>query len=371
MVVAVGGDLFPPPADLPLDSMVLTVSVATSLAPMKNVVLVGVHTGLEDGLLVSTLLKEVIPIEVHTGLVDGLLGTTFKEVTADGQETVMFPNRFGDSIHYSKESVIRGVDPNFVPVCIQTREGTTIELPDKVMDHILLNMSTNLVGIFFSLRPTVEMVKKWASNKWRLEGSVSISAMPGALFLSKFTTEEDVVMVLFGCWTYGKCNLSLCRWKVGFDLAANLHKFALVWVPLPRLPFEYWDKSIFRWIGNTFSNFVCVDEITRTKSRLVYVCFCIQVTAGHIISDYKAKDPMPLKLKDPMVSEQSVIPTGPKPLKPIDTMVCNEPSIMTYPMMDCENYPFTKSINELLYSPAKVTNGDPNSLMDLVSGLTS
>ncbi|GLJ23524.1 hypothetical protein SUGI_0445660 [Cryptomeria japonica] len=62
-------------------------------------------------------------------------------------------------------------------------------------------MANTLVGKFFSLRPTVEMVRKWVKDKWKLKGSVSVNAMIGALFLFKFTTEEDVALILSGCWS--------------------------------------------------------------------------------------------------------------------------------------------------------------------------
>ncbi|GLJ16217.1 hypothetical protein SUGI_0271800 [Cryptomeria japonica] len=212
--------------------------------------------------------------------------------------------------------------------------------------------------------------------------------MRRALFLFKFISEEDVVMVLSGCWTYGKCNLSLCRWKASFDLTADLHKFAMVWVFLHGLLLEYWDDSVFIWIGNTFGNFVGVDEITKTKSKLVYALFYVEATinknilnfislkcklgswthalvyenatlfyqksckACHIISECKEQDPNPLKLKGPIVEEG-----------------INKDSSS----MECivEDYPFTESINNLLYSPAKGTDGAPNSLLDLDSMLAS
>lgn len=121
----------------------------------------------------------------------------------------------------------------------------------------------------------MEIVRKWVKEKWKLKGSVSVSAMPRALFLFKFTAEEDVSLVLSGCWSYGRNNLSLCHWKDGFDPATNLQKTTPVWVRLPGLPLEYWDEFIFKWIGNSFVHFVGVDEITITKSWLVYAHFCV------------------------------------------------------------------------------------------------
>ncbi|XP_059064473.1 uncharacterized protein LOC131856638 [Cryptomeria japonica] len=137
-------------------------------------------------------------------------------------------------------------------------------------------MANTLVGKFFSLRPMVEMVRKWVKDKWKLKGSVSVSAMPGALFLFRFIAEEDVALVLSGCWSYDRNILSLCRWKVGFDPTTDLQKTAPLWVRLSGLSLEYWDECIFKWIGNSFGYFVGVDDIIRSKSRLVYARFCVQ-----------------------------------------------------------------------------------------------
>ncbi|GLJ24065.1 hypothetical protein SUGI_0458820 [Cryptomeria japonica] len=131
------------------------------------------------------------------------------------------------------------VDPNFVPVYSQSEEGTSFELPNVVLDRILLNMTSTLVGKFFSLCPKVEIVQKWVKDKWKLKGSVSVNAMPDTLFLLKLTIEEDVAHVLSGCWSYGRNNLSLYHWKVGFDPATDLQKIVSIWVRLLGLPLEY------------------------------------------------------------------------------------------------------------------------------------
>ncbi|XP_057839541.1 uncharacterized protein LOC131049493 [Cryptomeria japonica] len=255
-------------------------------------------------------------------------------------------------------------------------------------------MANTLVGKLFSLHPTVEMVRKWVKDKWKLKESVSVSAMPGALFLFKFIAEEDVALVLFGCWSYGRNNLSLCRWKAGFDLAFDLQKTAPVWVRFPGLPLEYWDESIFKWIGNSLGHFVGVDEITKTKSCLVYARFRVQATVsmnlpnfislksrlgswtqslvyenatlfcqkcrktGHYISQCKAPTPLPLKLKGPTLDESPVPNVPPIHNGPIVGHVVAPtsgpdlpPPVVEDPVM--EEYPFAKSIINLLKSPAK------------------
>ncbi|GLJ37235.1 hypothetical protein SUGI_0755210 [Cryptomeria japonica] len=187
-----------------------------------------------DPLLISMMLKFFVTslpdllVDANSDMVDKpLVMSSLKELTADCPKNVVVLDNPMDSIPKPKDSIahdelkdkrppidnttIKGwksvlmgkglgeVDPNVVPVCFQTKEGTTIEFPEKVLDHILLNMNNTLVGKISSLRPTVEMVRKWVLDKWRLKGSVSVSGMPATLFLFKFTIEEDVVMVLSGC----------------------------------------------------------------------------------------------------------------------------------------------------------------------------
>ncbi|XP_059076689.1 uncharacterized protein LOC131875963 [Cryptomeria japonica] len=256
-------------------------------------------------------------------------------------------------------------------------------------------MTNTLVGKFFSLRPMVEMVRKWVKDKWKLKGSVSISAMLGALFLFKFTVEEDVAHVLSGFWSYGHNNLSLYCWKASFDLAADLQKIAPVWVRLQGLLLEYWDESIFKWIGNSFGHFVGVDEITRSKSHLVYARFCVQATvsknlpnfitlkstlgswtqalvyenatlfcqkcrkSGHVISQCKAPTPPLLKLKGLALGED-LVPNA--PIIHHDLVVghvihpTTGPDLPPLAVEDpvIEEYPFAESIINLLQSPAKI-----------------
>ncbi|GLJ30867.1 hypothetical protein SUGI_0613630 [Cryptomeria japonica] len=258
MVSTQGGGQAPPPADPPLDVVVVIVLVIES----------------------TTLFDDKVPIGVTMGSItigDPTTTPLVKEVSANGPKTMVSPVRPVDSIPNSKEfvdndettskatekdtglpdgdtlvtswkivlvgSLQGGVDPNLVPDSIQTKDGTTIVLPDTVMDQIMINVNKSLVGNLFSLRPTVEMVRKWALTKWKLKGSVIVSAMPGALFLFKFTLEDDVLRSLFGFCTYGKNHLSLCRRKPSFKSTADLHKSTSVWVHLLGFPLEYWDDS--------------------------------------------------------------------------------------------------------------------------------
>ncbi|GLJ44722.1 hypothetical protein SUGI_0940410 [Cryptomeria japonica] len=121
----------------------------------------------------------------------------------------------------------------------QMEDGTKIKLSDNLMDKITSSLHLEIVGRFFSFRPSIDMVRRWAKSHWKLKGSVEVSAMPGGLFLFKFNTDEDLIYVLSGSWAYGKHFLTMAKWKPGFDPSAELNRMAPVWVRLPGLPLEF------------------------------------------------------------------------------------------------------------------------------------
>ena len=114
------------------------------------------------------------------------------------------------------------------PKIAYSANGPVISLLDTLVDSITYGLKLCVVGRFVAFKPTIEMVHKWVSQKWRIEGSVSISTMPSGLFYFKFTAEEDINFILSGTWYYGKHCLALTRWHLGFDASVEVNKIALV-----------------------------------------------------------------------------------------------------------------------------------------------
>ncbi|GLJ44052.1 hypothetical protein SUGI_0918830 [Cryptomeria japonica] len=188
MVVFAGGDLLPQATDPILDPMMVTLSITSFPGPMavppSDLVLPQIDgSSLESSMATPMVFdSDTIPdMSVFLTMEPQAINVNLK-----GWKNMLVGNT-------------KTVDPNFIPVYSQSEDEMSSEFPNIVLDHILLNMANNLLGKFFSLRPMVEMVRKWVKDIWKLKGSVSVSAMPGALFLFKFTTEKDVTLVLSVC----------------------------------------------------------------------------------------------------------------------------------------------------------------------------
>ena len=77
-------------------------------------------------------------------------------------------------------------------------DGLVISLPNSLVESVTFGLKLCVVGRFIAFRPTIEMVHKWVSQKWKIRGSVGVSAMPSGLFYFKFMSEEDINLILSG-----------------------------------------------------------------------------------------------------------------------------------------------------------------------------
>jgi hypothetical protein len=52
----------------------------------------------------------------------------------------------------------------------------------------------------------------------------------------------------------------LKRWRISFDPAQEYFHFRHLWILLPGLPLNLWNKSALMAIGNALGCFICVDD---------------------------------------------------------------------------------------------------------------
>ncbi|GLJ28291.1 hypothetical protein SUGI_0556050 [Cryptomeria japonica] len=72
----------------------------------------------------------------------------------------------------------------------------------------------------------------------------------------------------------GQNRFFLKHWAPGFNpMSDDTSKF-LVWIQLPELPLEFWDKEVFKLIATTFGQYVNADSVTKFKKHLIFVHFC-------------------------------------------------------------------------------------------------
>ena len=97
-------------------------------------------------------------------------------------------------------------------------------------------------------------------------------------FLIKFSAKEDYDKVLRGGpWFIGGHFLAIKPWEPYFKAMEAKFSSVAVWVRLPELPIEFYDKIVLKEIGNAIGPMLRIDYYTASSTRGSFVRLCIQV----------------------------------------------------------------------------------------------
>ncbi|XP_057841230.2 uncharacterized protein LOC131050928 [Cryptomeria japonica] len=132
-------------------------------------------------------------------------------------------------------------------------------------------MGLTLIGKFSGPRPNIDVVRVFASRRWKLKGHVDISALPRGFFSFVFSYVEDILVILCGGpWAMGRSSLILKKWAPNLDISDAFFEIVFVWVKLLGLPLEYWHEDIFKGIAGVFGELLFIDPMTTSRKIMVY-----------------------------------------------------------------------------------------------------
>ncbi|KAJ4836147.1 hypothetical protein Tsubulata_038857 [Turnera subulata] len=115
-------------------------------------------------------------------------------------------------------------------------------------------------------------------NQWKPRGEIVMADMGNDFYLLQFTNEYDYNRVLYdGPWIVADHVLIVRRWQPQFDPDDAIIDKAVVWVQLPKLYQEYYDKEILMRIARRVGKPIKVDEVTLKLSRVKFARVCIEV----------------------------------------------------------------------------------------------
>lgn len=102
-------------------------------------------------------------------------------------------------------------------------------------------------------------------------GQVDISAIGNGYYIASFQDIDDYYFAIEGGpWLLQNHYLTVQTWKRNFDPWAETIRSVAVWVHLPGLPGDYYDKKFFFNLGNKIGKAIKVDEMTLRRARTMY-----------------------------------------------------------------------------------------------------
>ncbi|KAL4367294.1 hypothetical protein GQ457_05G012860 [Hibiscus cannabinus] len=131
---------------------------------------------------------------------------------------------------------------------------------------------------------------------WTPVGEINLIDLDNEYYLVRFANEEDFQKVLSGGpWMIFGSYLTVQPWSRYFNSAEDHPSHIMVWARLPKLPYRYYTKSLFKYIAATIGKVVKVDYNTTEgkRGRFVRLALIVDLSkplASGIIIDGRRQD---------------------------------------------------------------------------------
>ncbi|KAL4369613.1 hypothetical protein GQ457_05G012620 [Hibiscus cannabinus] len=225
-------------------------------------------------------LEEAMLIDNESGQVapegGGLIGDGSQvQAAVDGVSVPSFPS-FKDKLVGSK--VVSSTSRSLSDLDVDVKEDDVriggssilpeIQFSDRVHNQVDAQLARSvivrLLGKSIGYRALLNRVK----SLWNPKGDMCIIDLDNDYYLVRFAIEEDFQKVLSeGPWVIYGSYLTVQPWSMEFSTSEAHPSHIMVWVRLPKLPYRYYTKSMFRHIANAIGEVVRVDYNTSEGKR--------------------------------------------------------------------------------------------------------
>ncbi|CAN1131016.1 hypothetical protein LINPERHAP2_LOCUS6160 [Linum perenne] len=126
---------------------------------------------------------------------------------------------------------------------------------------------------------------------WAKKGDVQVSDVGFGFYVVNFELVADHERAMFeGPWMINDHYVVIQEWRPYFRPEETLLTTLRVWVRLPGIPFEYFDRTILKLIGDRIGRTVCIDHTTLEGSRGNFARICVEVDLSKpLLSKYRLR----------------------------------------------------------------------------------
>lgn len=113
---------------------------------------------------------------------------------------------------------------------------------------------------------------------WKPKISIVFIDLGSKFCLVKFSNDGDYDIVLFdGPWMVSDHILAVRQWQLNFFSEEFIIDRAIIWIRIPGLPIEYYDKLFLNKIGNRIGRTVHIDANTKGGRRGDLTCLSTEI----------------------------------------------------------------------------------------------
>ncbi|CAN1292134.1 hypothetical protein LINPERPRIM_LOCUS21431 [Linum perenne] len=126
---------------------------------------------------------------------------------------------------------------------------------------------------------------------WAKKSDIQVSDVGFGFYVVNFETISDYERAMFGGpWMINDHYVVIQEWRPYFRPEETSLSTLRVWVRLPGLPFEYFDRSILKLIGDRIGRTVRIDHTTLEGTRGNFARICVEVDLSKpLLSKYRLR----------------------------------------------------------------------------------
>ncbi|KAL4307431.1 hypothetical protein AHAS_Ahas16G0277600 [Arachis hypogaea] len=133
----------------------------------------------------------------------------------------------------------------------------------------------------------LQAMERWVSKRWAKKDVVRVMDLEENFFLVRFFNQEDYSNALFkGPWMIIDHYLLIQRWRLLFvPQEVNIQK-VVVWIQIPNLSAELYNKYFLWKVGKALGTMLKVDELTSIHSRGKFARICMEIDLNKKLIPY-------------------------------------------------------------------------------------
>ncbi|KAI0491987.1 hypothetical protein KFK09_026250 [Dendrobium nobile] len=143
-----------------------------------------------------------------------------------------------------------------------------------------------LIGYSLGPRPYYERLLKAMQRLWTLKGSMTLLSLADGFFLLKFSTEEDLEMVLSsGPWFLLGKPFILQRWSPKFKPKRDESAPIPIWIKIVDFPLALWTPTGISKISSFVGIPISLDSLNANRTRLTFARVCVLISKDSVLPD--------------------------------------------------------------------------------------
>lgn len=221
----------------------------------------------EDGTPEDTI-EEERPASFREALLN-VPGVTGEENVMDEEWTKEWNDEDLPENRWYKDPVEQGPPEGQVPV---------VHVSDEEMLEWCEQWNQTLVVHVLGKKVNYRVLENKVNRDWARAGKVKIIDMPRGFYAVNFENMEDYKHVLFeGPWMVADHYLLVQRWRPNFLRSAKKESKVAVWVRIPELPLELYNRQFLERLGKSLGSFLKIDHLTSIQSRGQFARICVEI----------------------------------------------------------------------------------------------